>query len=110
MSQTPSPTPEEIEARLRTARAELAASVDALAQRVSPQAQARAAGERWGARLAQERDRLVDRVSALHHRVVETVERAQAGDEDARRTVTAVAGGTVAAAALASLLRRSRRR
>ncbi|MCL3777748.1 MULTISPECIES: DUF3618 domain-containing protein [unclassified Actinomyces] len=111
MSEARPSTPEEIEARLRDTRAQLAASVDALAERVSPQAQARAAGEQLGARLAQERDRLVDRVSEVRRRAVETVERAQEGDEAARRTVAVVAGGAVAAAAaLGSLLRRGSRR
>lgn len=109
MSQTQQPTPEEIEARLSATRARLAESVDALAERVSPQAQARAAGQRLGSRLAQERDRFVDRVSELRRRAEQTVEQAQAGDEDARRTVAAVACGAVAVVALSSLLRRGSR-
>ena len=110
MSEEREPPPEQIEARLSATRAQLAASVDALAERVSPQAQARAAGERLGARLAHERDRLVDRVSELRRRAEQTVERAQAGDEEARRTVAAVACGAVAAAVLGSLLGRGSRR
>lgn len=110
MSQTQQPTPEEIEARLNATRARLAESVDALAERVSPQAQARAASQRLGSRLAQERDRFVDRVSELRRRAEQTVEQAQAGDEGARRTVAAVACGAVAVAALSSVLRRGSRR
>ncbi|QPL05169.1 MULTISPECIES: DUF3618 domain-containing protein [Actinomyces] len=107
MSEVQPSTPEEIEARLQATRTQLAASVDALVERVSPQAQARAAGEHLGTRLAQERDRLVDRVSEMRRRTVETVERARAGDKEALRTVAVIAGGAVAVtAALGSLRRR----
>lgn len=106
MSQDQDPTPEEIEAHLRDTRAQLAASVDALAERVTPQAQARAAGEQLGARLAQERDRVVDRVCELRRRAAQTIEQVQAGDDEALRTLAVVAGGAVAAIALGSLLRR----
>lgn len=107
MSETKPSTPEEIEARLNATRTQLAASVDALVERVSPQAQARAAGEQLGARLAQSRDRLVDQVSGLRRRTVETIDQALAGDKDALRTVAVVAGGALAVtAALGSLRRR----
>ena len=43
-------TPEQIEERLARQRRELAADVDALAERVAPQARARAAGEELSAR------------------------------------------------------------
>ncbi|SHI92887.1 Protein of unknown function [Actinomyces denticolens] len=104
------PTPEEIEARLRAQREALAGSVDELAARVDPRAQARAAGEDLKERAQETAADLRERAGSLRDHVSETLHRAQAGDEEAIRstaTVVAVAGGAIAAAvALGRLLRR----
>ena len=82
-------TPEQIEERLARQRRELAADVDALAERVAPRARARAAGEELSVRA---------------HETVDRLERAQNGDPESIRVVAAVAGGVVAGAALLGVL------
>ena len=90
-------TPEQIEERLARQRRELAADVDALAERVAPQARARAAGEELSAKAHETVDSLRARAESLR-------ERAQNGDPESIRVVAAVAGGAVAGAALLGVL------
>lgn len=100
-------TPEQIEARLRAQREELAASVDDLAARVDPRVQARAAGEQLRERAQSAGSDLRTRVSDLGERARRTVERAQEGDSEALTAVLAAAGGLVATGlVLGRLLRR----
>lgn len=113
-----SPTPEEIEARLRAQREALSVSVDELAARVDPRVQARAAGEQLkdraettAADLRKKAETtavdLRERLDELRERARSTVERAQDGDSEAIRTVVAVGGGVLAAGLLLGrLLRR----
>lgn len=108
-------TPEQIEERLAHRRRELAADVDALAERVAPQARARAAGEELRTRTHETADSLRTRAhetadslrtraKSLRDRARDHVERARDGDAESIRVVTAVAGGVVAGAALLGVL------
>lgn len=97
-------TPEQIEERLARQRRELAADVDALAERVAPQARARAAGEELSARAHATVDSLRARAESLRERARDHIERAQDGDAESIRVVAAVAGGVVAGAALLGVL------
>ena len=97
-------TPEQIEERLARQRRELAADVDALAERVAPQARARAAGEELSAKAHETVDSLRARAESLRERARDRLERAQNGDPESIRVVVAVAGGAVAGAALLGVL------
>ncbi|MDO4243581.1 MAG: DUF3618 domain-containing protein [Actinomyces sp.] len=101
------PSPEEIEARLRAQREELAASVDDLAARVDPRTQARATGEQLRERARTAGTDLRSRVGDWGDRARATARRAQEGDSEALTAVLAVAGGVVATGLLVGrLLRR----
>ncbi len=97
-------TPEQIEERLARQRRELAADVDALAERVAPRARARAAGEELSIRAHETVDSLRARAGSLRERARDHIERAQDGDAESIRVVAAVAGGVVAGAALLGVL------
>ena len=85
-------------------RRELAADVDALAERVAPRARARAAGEELSVRAHETVDSLRARAGSLRERARDHIERAQDGDAESIRVVAAVAGGVVAGAALLGVL------
>ena len=97
-------TPEQIEERLARQRRELADDVDALAERVAPQARARAAGEELSAKAHETVDSLRAQAESLRERARDRLERAQNGDPESIRVVAAVAGGAVAGAALLGVL------
>lgn len=97
-------TPEQIEERLARQRRELADDVDALAERVTPQARARAAGEELSAKAHETVDSLRARAESLRERTRDHIERAQNGDPESIKVVAAIAGGVVAGAALLGVL------
>ena len=102
-------SPEEIEQRLAAQRRDLAASVDALAERVSPRAQARAAGEQLGAQAGRALTSARDRVEDLRDCVRTTLEGARQGRAPSLKRVAGAAGGAIAAAAVLGALISRRR-
>ena len=103
-------TPEEIEARLAAQRADLAASVDALAGRISPTTQVREAVEGAKASARGLGQSLRERGADLQARARQAVSEAREGDPEAVKTL-AVAGGALVTAATVGLaiVRRSTR-
>nr|WP_300339501.1 DUF3618 domain-containing protein [Actinomyces sp.] len=93
-------TPEEIEARLAAQRADLAASVDALADRVSPSAQVREAAQEVKTNARELGQSLRDLGSDLREHATRTVSQACEGEPEALKALAVAGGALVAAAAV----------
>ena len=115
-----SPSPEQIEERLRAQREALAASVDEFASRIDPRTQAKEAGEHLREQASAKADHLREQAAAGAGRLregarrwaeqaEETWERAKQGDSEASSRLAkaaAVAGGVVTAGIVLSRLAR----